>query len=306
MQFDYRYSGDSRVENAASRTEMSFAPDLTRSATFFRGELRQSLPFREGMSALHEVVDSDLRWKPRDRSEYMAWLARQEEVDWAEVASQRREKAERLAEVHEELTELRARRARHRQPFYAAQRRYFEYLYRRDRDAWIVLDPVITVHPDGLFFECFSQDESSYGRLHVDYEVFDRVGEFSCGTTNVDYSSALYDEFQKIRSYKTTRFEVDPSGFEVQTGEDEAYKEVKIDLPESWVRGFLQVSSAATLPAARVTLHPMDVHNICFVLRRKKELFGPRSLRYRLSPGRPVRIVAVSYTHLTLPTMCVV
>jgi hypothetical protein len=35
----------------------------------------------------------------------------------------------------------------------------------------------------------------------------------------------------------------------------------------------------------------MDLHNVCFVLRRNKELFGPRSLRYRLMPGEPITIV---------------
>ncbi len=153
-----------------------------------------------------------------------------------------------------------------------------------------MLDPVITVHPDELFFECFSRDESSYGRLGVGYDVFQNVGEFACGTTNIDYSSALYDEFQKIRSYKTTQFEVDPGGFEVKTSGQEAYKEVKIDLPDSWVRGFLQVSSAMSLPAVTLDLHPMDVHNICFILRRNREIKGPRSMRYQLKPGEPVRI----------------
>src|SRR5262249_26107906 len=38
-------------------------------------------------------------------------------------------------------------------------------------------------------------------------------------------------------------------------------------------------------------LHPMDVHNVCLVLRRNKELFGPRSLRFQLMPGAPVSIV---------------
>jgi predicted nucleic acid-binding Zn finger protein len=66
---------------------------------------------------------------------------------------------------------------------------------------------------------------------------------------------------------------------------------VKIDVPDSWVRGFLQVSSAMTLKTTVVDLHPMDIHNVCLVLRRNKELFGPRSLRYRLSPGKPVAIV---------------
>ena len=175
--------------------------------------------------------------------------------------------------------------------FYQARQRYFDYLYRQDKDAWFVLDPVITVHPDQLFFECFSQDESTYGRLSASYEVFENVGEHECGTTNVDYSQALYDEFQKIRSYKDTDFTVDPGGFEVDTSGEPTYKELKIDLPESWVRGFLQVNSAMTFPCTRFTLHPYDVHNLCFVLRRKKELKGPRSMRWRLEPGEPIRVL---------------
>jgi predicted nucleic acid-binding Zn finger protein len=66
---------------------------------------------------------------------------------------------------------------------------------------------------------------------------------------------------------------------------------VKIDVPDSWVRGFLQVSSAMTLPGTVVDLHPMDIHNVCLVLRRNRESFGPRSLRYQLRPGKPVVIV---------------
>ena len=96
------------------------------------------------------------------------------------------------------------------------ERRYYKYLYDKFRDLWFVLDPVITVHPDEVFFECFSEDESSYGRLGTKYDVFENISEFSCGTTNIDYSAALYDEFQKIRTYKNTRFEIDPSGFEVR------------------------------------------------------------------------------------------
>ena len=291
MEFNYSYQKDSLVDNRATRTSVSFAPDTRRDPTFFRGELRRNIAFREGISALHDVVLSDLRWKPKDRTAYKEWLARQEQVDWAAVAAQKKDVAQQLKQVRAELTELYNNRAQRMQPFYHARQKYFSYLYERDKDAWYVLDPVITVHPDELFFECFSRDESSYGRLGVGYDVFKNVGEFACGTTNIDYSSALYDEFQKIRGYKSTRFEIDPGGFDVKTTGEDAYKEVKIDLPDSWVRGFLQVSSAMALPAATFQLHPMDVHNICFILRRNKELKGPRALRYQLSPGRPVRVV---------------
>ncbi|WP_026085836.1 MULTISPECIES: hypothetical protein [Fischerella] len=173
------------------------------------------------------------------------------------------------------MTALNQRSYERWRPYYQAREKFRQFVWQKQLDFYFVFDPVITVHPDEVFFECFSVDESTYGRLGASYEVFKNISEFACGTTNVDYSAALYDEFQKIRSYKTTQLQVDPSGFEVQTTNEAAYKEVKIDLPDSWVRGFLQVSSAMCLPATQFDLHPMDIYNICFVLRRHKEKKGP-------------------------------
>ncbi len=291
MEFRYNYRGSSAVRSTGTSTGMSFAPDALRDPTFFRGKLRGGIAFREAISALHDVVVSDLRFKPKDRTEYKAWLAQQELIDWGEVASSRANVADELRRIQQELGQLRGNHRARRRDYDRAVQRYYDYLYERDYDAWLVLDPVITVHPDEIFFECFSRDESSYGRLGVSYESFRDVAEFECGTTNIDYSAKLYDEFQKIRTYKDTDFEVDPSGFTVQTGSDEAFKEVKIDLPESWVRGFLQVNSAMSLPMVSFDLHPMDIHNFCFVLRRHKEIRGPRSMRYCLTPGEPIKVV---------------
>ena len=149
---------------------------------------------------------------------------------------------------------------------------------------------MITVHPDCLFFECFSQDESSYGKLSCHYDVFQQIREHAYGTTNIDYSHELYQEFQKIRDYKRTQFVIDPSGFEVRTDMSGDFKEEKIDLPDSWVRGFLQVSSAMSLPFVQFTLHPMDMYNILLFLKRHKEKTGPRSLRFCLTPDQPIQI----------------
>ncbi len=291
MEFEYAYRGSTAVEHRGDSTQLSFSPDTKREPTYFSGLLRQNVAFREAISALHDVVVSDLRFQPKDKSAYKAWAAQREEADLDTIVSRRLATANRLKALREELVTLERQSAERMRPFHAARQRYFEYLYQKDRDLWFVLDPVITVHPDECFFECFSQDESSYGRLGCGYEVFQDVGDFACGTTNIDYSAPLYDEFQKIRSYKRTRFEVDPSGFTTQTQGEATYKEVKIDLPDSWVRGFLQVNSAMSLPATRVTLHPMDVHNLLFVLRRRKEKKGPRSMRYLLEPGKPVRVL---------------
>jgi hypothetical protein len=291
MLFDYAYKGSTSVASSSKETEMSFVPDASRQPTYFVGELRQKIEFREAISALHDVVVSDLRFKPKDKTAYKEWAAQREEIDWQSVASQRAEVAAKISGLQAELTDLNSRRSSRWKPFYNARAAYYKYLYDKFRDLWFVLDPVITIHPDEVFFECFSEDESSYGRLGANYEVFENVREFECGTTNIDYSAALYDEFQKIRTYKSTKFEIDPSGFEVSTTNEDAFKEVKIDLPDSWVRGFLQVSSAMSLPTVKFDLHPLDVHNICFILRRKKEKESPRSMRYILTPDEPVKII---------------
>lgn len=290
MEFHHRYSGSSDTRNDADATAMKFEPDTLRQPTYFRGRLAKQLEFREAISALHDVVTSDLRFIPKDRTKYFAWRDQQSYIDLAKVASDQKKLADEIAALSSELVTLEAAHGARHSNFYAQRKKYFDYLYQKDKDLWFKLDPVITVHPDQVFFECFSRDESSYGRLAANYEVFEELGERANGTTNIDYSDKLYGEFQKIRSYKTTTLDIDPTGFDVKTSLEQSYREVKIDLPDTWVRGFLQVSSAATLPASVVELHPMDVHNLCLVLRRHKELVGPRSLRFQLSPGGPVSI----------------
>lgn len=291
MLVDYRYKGSTAVTSYADRTDMSFVPDASRQPTYFFGLLRKSLEFREAISALHDVVVSDLRYKSKDRAEYKEWAAQRDEIDWQIIVAERQELVDRINLLKTELDSLRHRSRERMKPYYSALGKFRMYAWTHLLDIRFLFDPVITVHPDEVFFECFSVDESTYGRLGASYDVFKDVGEFACGTTNVDYSAALYNEFQKIRTYKDTRFEIDPSGFDVQTTGEEAYKEVKIDLPDSWVRGFLQVSSAMSLPTTSFELHPMDIHNLCFILRRHKEKCGPRSMRYHLKPGEPVRVV---------------
>ncbi|TAF67324.1 MAG: SWIM zinc finger family protein [Cytophagales bacterium] len=293
MLFNYKYSNNTTINSNASAVDMSFAPDTLRQPTFFVGKLHKKIAFREAISALHDVVVSDLRFKPKDKTEYKQWAAQQEALWLAEyMASLQIYKVKaRIAEIKEEMTTIAKEKDRHLAPFFKARRRYYDYLYEKDKDTWFVLDPVITVHPDEVFFECFSQDESTYGKLSSNYNVFKQIDQFECGTTNIDYSAALYNEFQKIRDYKETDFKIDPSGFEVQTSQEDTYKETKIDLPDSWVRGFLQVSSAMTMPSTRFELHPLDLFSICQILRRFKEKVGPRSLKFILQPDRPIEVI---------------
>ncbi|MCJ8314074.1 MAG: SWIM zinc finger family protein [Saccharospirillaceae bacterium] len=297
MQFDYKYFGQSNVSSDAKQTQISFAPDTLRSPTYFVADLAQNILFREAMGALHDVVVADLRFQPKNREDYFQWLKQEESNYLAQSAIGKNENQVKLDIVGKELFALRKQKNDLLTPYYKAQNAYFKYLYKNDYNAWFVLDPVITVHPDQVFFECFSQDESSYGKLSCNLDVFKNISDFECGTTNIDYSAELYNEFQKIRDYKTTQFKIDPTGFDVQTQNEEKYNEQKIDLPDSWVRGFLQVSSAMTLPMVSFDLHPMDIHNFLFVLKRQKEDQGPRSIRFELTPGQPIKAIFEPWNH---------
>ena len=121
-----------------------------------------------------------------------------------------------------------------RSRYWDARLKYSNYLAKHDPELWRMLmpcDPVITVADDVVFFECFSADESSYGCLTVQRDAFGSVSDVQLGTTNVDYSWDLYHHFQSLRTYRETRFRVDPAGFEVATQGTADYREEKIDLP---------------------------------------------------------------------------
>lgn len=291
MLFNHKYQGGSAVSSGSHDMGVSFAPDVLREPTYFVGELNSKLNFREAISALHHVVVADFKFKPSNKEDYKAWLAEQEQIWLAEAMAGSDDLERQIKKIQVELGELRKQRNAITAPYYKAQRKYFDYLRKRDMSSWYVLDPVITIHPDQVFFECFSKDESAYGKLSCSHNVFKNINEFECGTTNIDYSAALYSQFQKIRTYKETSFVVDPKGFDVQTGKDDSYREVKIDLPDSWVRGFLQVSSTMTMKQVSFELSPADIGNFLFILKRNKERQGPRSMRYILKPGQPVEVI---------------
>src|SRR5207248_10217492 len=102
----------------------------------------------------------------------------------------------------------------------------------------------------------------------------------------------LYEHFQEIRSYRQTQFAIDPLGFEVQTTADAAgYREEKIDLPPSWLRGFATLQSAMSLPMRRVPVSREGVYAVLAFLKRHKAKASPRAVRFELRPGEPVTLV---------------
>lgn len=158
-------------------------------------------------------------------------------------------------------------------------------------DLWFVLDPVITVHPDQVSFEAFSVDESTYGCLSIDMEEFELLQKPSLGTTNIDFSAKLAKEIDRFRTYSDVNLSVNPEGFGVDSGVMPEHMEKKIELPETWIKGFNQVSSAASLGGVDVELSPIDMYDICSFLRRHKAKESPRYMKWILEPGKPIKII---------------
>jgi hypothetical protein len=297
MNLDLRYLGASEVQQGGSGATVRFSPNLARSRVFFDAELERPLRFREAMSALHDVVVGDLRFQKRDKSGYQAWkrdqAARAAEI--RRVALDKAKQAELARIVKEPLPkDFDGEFRKMHRLYWNARVRWADELRRDDPALFrslVPCDPVVTVAPDVVFFECFSKDESAYGCLSVDREAL-RGADAGLGTTNVDYSLGLYEHFQTLRSYRSTRLLVDPSGFEVKVEGREDYREEKIDLPPSWLRGFAQLQAAMTLPSRRVELPVEAVYAILAHLKRHREKTGPRCIRFQLAPGKaPVLVL---------------
>ena len=77
MELAYAFKRASQIDDRFDRTSLSFSPDLKRQPTYFSGELRKSVAFREAISALHDIVVSDLRFKPKDKTAYKELAATQ-------------------------------------------------------------------------------------------------------------------------------------------------------------------------------------------------------------------------------------
>ena len=222
----------------------------------------QPLRFREAISALHDVVISDLRYQPRDKTAYQAYLAEQKQREDAirksAVGAAKQQLLARLPEPIPEGLEQRFRDLR--RVYWNARQQYSNYLAQHDPELWRLLmpcDPVITVAPDVLFFECFSADESSYGCLTVDRDAFAAEHDVALGTTNVDYSWALYEHFQNLRSYRETRFLIDPAGFEVQHGRRTPITaRRRSTCPQAGCAASCSCKPAMSLPMRRVPVEP--------------------------------------------------
>jgi hypothetical protein len=111
----------------------------------------------------------------------------------------------------------------------------------------------------------------------------------SYGCTNIDFSPSLVSGLRQIRSGGATYLEVAREGIVVERGE-RTTREEKVELPESWMRGFLEVQAALRLPTQTLNLAPIDLGNVLAYLKGRKEKESPRGLVFELGPEPRVTV----------------
>ena len=299
MEITQSYARPSSGTLSSDGMRLDVAAELSRPPVALQALVRDSLAYARVMLALYAVVSGDHRVKPKDHTAYQEWVQQRylEELGLEMTARLRQ-----MPGLNDKRSTLKARvqaLRKEAQPlektlasadFYQSRAKYFKWLWDNDREGWMVLDPVVSVHPDCVVFEVFSIDESSYGRVTVPMDNLDTLGETVYGTTNVDYSLTLAHEIARVRDYRPAYLSVGGGGVSVATGAGE-HMEKKIDLPPTWVRGFLQVQSAAAFAGIDLTLSASTVAEMLAVLRRRHEDAGPRSLRFVLAPGQKPKVI---------------
>jgi len=290
MNIDVQYLGESGVHGDIGSSHLGLATNALRPQGFIRAHLTHVEQAREVLGALHGVVISDLKRRPRDRGDWQRWLAEQDRKFLASIQTRSSAAKDELERLEQRLEVLDGRRELRRRPFVAARRRYADYVVNHSSELYWLFDPVVTVHPDEVFFEAFSQDESSYARVGISRSLLRDEGDVVFGTTNIDFSRALARHLERLRSYRDTTLAIGPGGVDVTVGSS-VHREQKIPLPESWVNGFLQVQATMTMALTRLQLRPIELLNVLRVLFSKKARTSPKALRFELVPGRPVRLV---------------
>jgi hypothetical protein len=292
------YAGRSQLKLLSGGERiLDLAPNLVRDKVEFNACLTDPIRFREAISALHDVVINDLTFTPRDKSGYEDWKKQQAARESA-LRKQAQEGARELVRTGNAPRATAEQKKQHHSAlarYWQARSQFNTRLREENQTLWRRLmpyDPVITVAEDVVFFECFSTDESSYGCLTVDRDSgFTGAQHAAPGTTNVDYSWDLYHNFQSLRTYRETRFNINPEGFSVQTADRPDYHEEKIALPDGWLRGFMQLQAAMALPMKKVTLSIDAVYSLLAWFKRHREKSGPRAIRFELQDGHAPRLV---------------
>lgn len=294
MKIAQAYQQNSQTTISRKGLGFSLATDLNRPGVFLSASVKDGISFARSMLTLHKVVNSNMITQKKDHSKYQKWVQGEYLKDLGKEIQERdlqgliRKEAhlqKQIASYKRDLGRLFKESKNLNVNFYQSQQKFWNWLYAQDNEAWVILDPVISVQEDGVIFEAFSIDESTYGRVTLPKEELILNEEMQRGTTNIDFSKSLAEEFDRVRSYRPLDLNVGFKEASFSTNTSSTI-EKKIDLPESWVNGFLEVQSASSMDKTSVYLSPSTISDLISVIERKKDNVSPKSIKFFLEPGK--------------------
>ena len=203
------YNGQYTQSIAGSRSENSavtFGADISQAPVYLDVDIIPSHSFARLMLALGRVVRMQDTGVQKDHSAYQAWVKGEylKELD-SEIIAQAERLPDLLAEK-EKLTKEKINVIRTINKFHQSRSvrketlAFWKWLYDHNREAWYVLDPIVSVQSDVTFFEAFSQDESTYARVVLPQTATRSNNQPTLGTTNIDFSLSLEKELTRTRT----------------------------------------------------------------------------------------------------------
>ncbi len=298
IQATYKYANASKVilDPTSGKTTIDFAQELSRSdKVSFWARIINPIIFRDSMLCLQEIVMANYQ-RTKDKSQYIEWMNMQlDKITLSILDSEQRidpTKKEQLLQLYKKRDAIHSHIDKYISVYKKMRGKFQKFVKERAAEYMWIFDPVISVHPDSVTFEAFSKDESVYAALTIDKDQFEIYKSVSYGTTNIDFSHQLGLEMRKITSDSNLEINIDPEGFLVQANEySEGHLEKKIDLPETWVKGFIKTSTVSALPGTELVLEPIDMYNLIYYLKKLKEHKSPRSFRFICKNKEPIKVL---------------
>jgi hypothetical protein len=281
---------------------VSFGADISQAPVYLDVEVLPGQAFARLMLALGRVVRMRDTTEEKDHTAYQTWVKGEyiKELDSemlpdahraTELLEKRKQLERRLAMIERQLKPYTRCVSAYKPSVGKARRSFWHWLYTHNRDAWFVLDPIVSVQPDATFFEAFSLDESTYARVTLPHTATRGDQKPVIGTTNIDFGTGLERELARTRSYRPLHLIVGADAVSLDTGISSTV-EKKIELPESWVRGLVEVQAALSLAPVELKLNSSAFADVLARLDSQRERQGPRALVFELNPEeRPKAVV---------------
>lgn len=220
--------------------------------------IHDPIQLREALTTLLQLISRGFGYSPSDPD--MAALVQDSYEKWKEAAPN--------------LTPI------------ASRQRFHAFMEEADPAAWLVMDPVVTLHPDAIIIEVFDKSGTTYGSLVLRADAF--TGELTPGTLHVEAGLELLEDLTRLHSRAPLRLRI---GADAADGLEDRFRGELVKqftFPTLWLRQLLQVQASAALPVRRAPLSRVDLFNLMQHLRLNREAKGQdRALRFALIPGEP-------------------